>query len=363
MGWQDRSYYRDSSQGANNPLMWLLVGSVPLFTAFGIRVRAHAMLLVVMVLILLFGWGGSRMSLVDRAITSAALFGIVLLHEFGHCFACRYVRGTADEIIMHPLGGVALAQPPRRPWPTFVTVAGGPLVNVVICLVTGLILWAFFHRFPLNPLNPGFPNLTTDNAQAFWTWGRWVWWIHATSWMLLCFNLLPIYPLDGGQIAQTLFWPKFGFYRSMMFSCVVGMVASGIVAIFSLLSLALGMLVLAGLGFYACYTMRQHLLAEGPWGFQEEDGIDYTSSLYNSSSTTETTHKHKKLNKRMIRKAQKRETEELAEQERVDHILAKVSAHGMHSLTWWEKRSLRKATDRQRRRDLDLKEEMTRKGF
>jgi hypothetical protein len=35
----------------------------------------------------------------------------------------------------------------------------------------------------------------------------------------------------------------------------------------------------------------------------------------------------------------------------------------MHSLTWWEKRSLRKATDRQRRRDLDLKEEMTRKGF
>jgi hypothetical protein len=35
----------------------------------------------------------------------------------------------------------------------------------------------------------------------------------------------------------------------------------------------------------------------------------------------------------------------------------------MNSLTWWEKRSLRKATDRQRRRDLDLKEEMTRKGF
>jgi Zn-dependent protease len=361
MGWQDRSYYRDSSQGAGNPFMWLLTGSVPLFTAFGIRVRAHAMLLVSMALVLLFGWGHGSMPWLDRLISSGALFGIVLLHEFGHCFACRYVRGSADEIVMHPLGGLALAAPPRRPWPTFVTVAGGPLVNVAICLVTGSILYAFFRSIPLNPLSPGFPDLTADNAQAFWTWGRWVWWIHATSWMLLAFNLLPIYPLDGGQIAQTMFWPKFGYYRSMMFSCVVGMIASGIVAALSLLSLNIGMLILAGLGFYYCHTMRRHLLAEGPWAFQEEDGVDYSASLFNTSSTDAP--KHKKLNKRMIRKAQKREAAELTEQEHVDRILAKVSAHGMHSLTWWEKRSLRKATDRQRRRDLDLKEEMTRKGF
>jgi len=363
MGWQDRSYYRDSGRGSGNPLLWLISGSVPLFTVFGIRVRAHATLLVVMVLILLLGWGSPGMPVLDRAISSAALFGIVLLHEFGHCFACRYMRGTADEIIMHPLGGVALAQPPRRPWPTFVTVAGGPLVNVLICLVAGVILWAFFHRFPLNPLDPGFPKLTVDNAEAFWTWGRWVWWIHATSWMLLCFNLLPIYPLDGGQIAQTMFWPKFGFYRSMMYSCVVGMVASGIVAILSLVSLSLGMLVLAGLGFYACFTMRQHLLAEGPWGFQEEDGVDYSASLFNTSSMTESAHKHKKLNKRMIRKAQKRELDERAEREHVDAILAKVSQHGMHSLTFWEKRTLRKATEHQRKRDAGLREEMKGKGF
>ena len=57
MGWQDRSYYRDSSQGANNPLLWLLTGSVPLFTAFGIRVRMHASLLLLIVLVLLFGLG------------------------------------------------------------------------------------------------------------------------------------------------------------------------------------------------------------------------------------------------------------------------------------------------------------------
>ena len=44
-----------------------------------------------------------------------ALFGIVLLHEFGHAFACRSVGGTADTIMLWPLGGVAHVVPPPRP--------------------------------------------------------------------------------------------------------------------------------------------------------------------------------------------------------------------------------------------------------
>ena len=57
MAWQDRHYYRDRGSGTGNPLMWLLTGSVPLFTIFGIRVRAHASLIILIVLILLLGWG------------------------------------------------------------------------------------------------------------------------------------------------------------------------------------------------------------------------------------------------------------------------------------------------------------------
>jgi hypothetical protein len=138
------------------------------------------------------------------------------------------------------------------------------------------------------------------------------------------------------------------------------MVVSAVAGVFALATFHLLLGLMAGLAFYYCLTMRRHLLAEGPWAFQEEDGIDYSASLFNPEPEAP---KHKKLNKRLIRKAQKREEEELAEQERVDRILAKVSAHGMHSLTWWEKRTLHKATERQRKRDLELKEEMTRKGF
>src|SRR4051812_19318582 len=142
MAFQDRPYYRDRSGSTGNPLMWLLTGSIPLFTVFGIHVRAHASLILTIVLVLLFGFG-TPAPLQERVISSAILFLIVLLHEFGHCFAARWVGGEADQILMHPLGGLALAAPPRRPLPTFITVAAGPAGYVLICIVCGGGVWVF----------------------------------------------------------------------------------------------------------------------------------------------------------------------------------------------------------------------------
>src|SRR5688500_18585957 len=103
MAFQDRHYYRDGGGSTSNPLMWMLTGSVHLFTAFGIRVRAHASLLLVIALVLLFGLGqGTTVAL--RVQSVVALFTVVLLHEFGHCFAARWTGGNAEEILMTPLG-------------------------------------------------------------------------------------------------------------------------------------------------------------------------------------------------------------------------------------------------------------------
>jgi len=63
--------------------------------------------------------------LTDRLITMGALFVIVLLHEYGHCFAARLRRRHAEEIILTPLGGLAMAYAPHDPG-RFVTVIGGP---------------------------------------------------------------------------------------------------------------------------------------------------------------------------------------------------------------------------------------------
>src|SRR3954466_11953712 len=150
MAWQDRPYYRDRDSSAGNPLMWLLTGSVPLFTIFNIRVRAHASLVVLIALVLLFGWG-DHSGVTERVQSMSVLFLVILLHEFGHCFAARWTGGEANDILMTPLGGLAFAMARRRPWPTFVTVAGGPLVNVIICLVCSVGIWMLTGDLLLTP--------------------------------------------------------------------------------------------------------------------------------------------------------------------------------------------------------------------
>src|SRR5678816_3162294 len=92
MAFQDRPYYREPSGTAGNPLMWLLMGSVSLGRWFGIEVRIHASLIVLVALALLMpgGLGGPFNSVTFCVV----LFGIVLLHEFGHCIASRMVGGN-----------------------------------------------------------------------------------------------------------------------------------------------------------------------------------------------------------------------------------------------------------------------------
>src|SRR5437879_5641328 len=65
-----------------------------------------------------------------------ALFGIVLMHEFGHALACRSVGGQADRIILWPLGGIAYVKPPPRPGAVLWSIAAGPLVNVLLVPLT-----------------------------------------------------------------------------------------------------------------------------------------------------------------------------------------------------------------------------------
>src|ERR671931_1018492 len=68
-----------------------------------------------------------------------ALFLIVTLHEFGHALACRQVGGTANKIVLWPLGGVAYVDPPPRPGATLWSIAAGPLVNVALLPILTVI--------------------------------------------------------------------------------------------------------------------------------------------------------------------------------------------------------------------------------
>jgi Zn-dependent protease len=342
MGFQDRHYYRDRESGPFNPFMWLLNGSVHLFTFSGIRVRAHASLIVTIVLVLLFGLG-QGFTWQDRVQSMSMLFLIVLLHEFGHSFAARWVGGDANEILMSPLGGLAFANPPRRPLPTFITVAAGPAVNLLICIACGVVLYVTMGWVPWNPLR-------LQPMQNFSSWANvigWASWIYQMSYFLLMFNLLPIYPLDGGQMLHAILWPRLGFYKASNFAYSTGMVGGIIMCAVGLASWS-PLLVLIGLsGFLTCLNLRRMLMAQGEFGV--EDSIDY-SAAYETFSPKP----NRRPNRRAAQRAAKLAKAEQLEQQRIDEILAKVSAHGMHSLNWMERRALKKATEHQRQRDIEL---------
>jgi Zn-dependent protease len=328
--------------------MWLLSGSVSLGTWFGIHVRVHAFTLVVAAFFLITNGLGNW---TDTLTAMGLLFIIVLLHEFGHCFGSRLVGGQPTEILMHPLGGLASAGAPRRPWPTFFTVLAGPLVNVVICLLMAAAMMGIrgsWHMILRNPLNLSRDSFLSS-IHASTTLYYYCSWIYSISYGLLLFNLLPIFPLDGGQMLQSILWWKIGYYRATYFAAVTGMIGSAVAAAYGLVRGNGFLLFIAILGFQVCIQMYRELKANGPWAYQDE--MDYGfGGAYGGAGTATA----RKLSARKIRKAKKLEREAEAEQERIDAILAKVSAHGMQSLSWFEKRALKKATKHQRERDMEL---------
>ena len=354
MAWQDRPYYRDRSPGGRlGPLQWLVSGSVPLFTFAGIRVRMHALMLVTIAWELLIAQTRAGLG-VRNAITSMTiLFASVLLHEFGHCFGARWVGGEADEILMWPLGGLALTRPPHRPWPSFVSTAAGPAVTLGICGLawallllfggTGTVLpWFPFGRGGLLPYIP--------NSQ----FAYYIWWIFTINYGLFMFNVLFVfYPFDGGRMVQELLWVRLGYYRSMQIATVVGMVGAIVLAGFGLAVWSLMFALIGAFGFHTCWRQRQLLREMGPDGFEDEGGGIYAAA-YEPATPSRRKRKTSWAAKRAVTQARRSAAEAKLESERLDAILAKVSAIGLASLTWRERRVLRRATESRRRRDIEL---------
>jgi Zn-dependent protease len=181
-------------------------GSIHLFRLAGVDLYLHWSWFLV-AFYEIQGRGGRYSSILWSVLEYLALFLIVLMHEFGHAMACRSAGGTANQILLWPFGGVAYVRPPQRPGAMLWSIAAGPLVNVALLPVLYALL--MFARAS------GWPDTMPDVFALIY----WVSWINAG---LLVFNLLPIYPLDGGQILRSLLWFAMGRGRSLMVATVVG---------------------------------------------------------------------------------------------------------------------------------------------
>ncbi len=192
-------------------------GSIRLFKLAGIQVFLH------------FSWFLVAAYQVQMRVTGyesriwalyeyVALFAIVLMHEFGHALACRQTGGEANEIVLWPLGGVAFVSPPPRPSAVLWSIAAGPLVNVILVPILFLLVFVVGQRGWLS-----------DSPDIY----RFLTAVQYVNAALLIFNLLPIYPLDGGQILRALLWFPFGPIRSLHVASAIGLLGGAALAAYA----------------------------------------------------------------------------------------------------------------------------------
>jgi Zn-dependent protease len=184
-------------------------GSIRLFKLFGITVFLHWSWFVVAVLRYQLGGWHSYESPTWYVLEYLTLFLIVLMHEFGHQLACRSVGGNTHDIVLWPLGGVAYVSPPQRPGAQLWSIAAGPLVNVVLLPILSMI-WKLAYAANWMETLPDVYNYVMM-----------IWYINT---LLLVFNMMPVYPLDGGQILRSLLWFPFGRGRSLMIASIIGLI-------------------------------------------------------------------------------------------------------------------------------------------
>src|SRR6476661_2700328 len=184
--------------------------SLKIASVFGIEVRIH----ITFLLFLAWIWFSYyQVAGVDAAIQGVIfiliLFACVLRHEVGHAFAARAFGIRTPDITLLAIGGVArLTRIPDKPWQELVVAIAGPLVNVVIAAVLIFVIRVSADLQPLEHLeSPRFELLAK---------------VASLNVMLVLFNLIPAFPMDGGRVLRSLLAMAMPYVRATQIAAWIG---------------------------------------------------------------------------------------------------------------------------------------------
>lgn len=208
-------------------------------TLLGIQLRVHWTFL------LLLGWlflaplmsGGENAwaAGLRSVVFILAVFACVVLHEFGHALAARtFGIGTRDVTLL-PIGGVArLERMPEQPWQELIVALAGPAVNVAIAAV--LLPAALLVESPR----------AFDDPQSMdWHRTHFLAALASVNVLLVLFNLLPAFPMDGGRVLRAVLAMAMDRVRATRIAAGVGQVVAVGFALVGLLGGNLFLLLIA----------------------------------------------------------------------------------------------------------------------
>ena len=186
--------------------------SIRLATILGIRVGVNVSWFLILFLAIFWLQGSfadalddDQLGFIVAVLTAFGFFGSILLHEFGHALVARREGIEVSGIDLFFFGGVMkMNRDTMSPGQEFRVAVAGPLVTLLLVVVGGLacvalIGWDTFWRAARLD--------GVDNTGAF---ELWLSFLVSVNVLLLLFNLVPAFPLDGGRIARAAAWKVTG---------------------------------------------------------------------------------------------------------------------------------------------------------
>ncbi len=208
--------------------------SIRLLTIRGIQLRVHLTFPLILIWAMLqfglftgLGWEGALFGV----IVILLLFGIVVLHELGHSIAAQNYGIDVEEIVLLPIGGVAmLKRIPEKPMQEFVIAIAGPAVNFALAGVL-LALDALFGlagRYA-DPVQ-GLGDLQTLSVAAVFNY------VFVANLFLAFFNLIPAFPMDGGRVLRALLATRLSYPRATAIAVGIGQTLAWVIGLWGFLN-------------------------------------------------------------------------------------------------------------------------------
>lgn len=187
----------------------------------GIEINVHPTFALVLLWVF-FQWGrgseGGFLPMLFGVTLLGLVFGCVVLHELGHSFMALQHGIRVHDITLWPIGGVArIEQVPARPRAEVLIALAGPAVNVAIAvaLLPPLALFGVISGFR----SPGdYLLYVTEHVSP----GALLVYLFFVNVVLLLFNLLPAFPMDGGRVLRALLTAMIGRERATRAAVMIG---------------------------------------------------------------------------------------------------------------------------------------------
>jgi Zn-dependent protease/CBS domain-containing protein len=211
----------------------------------GIDVKVHATFLLLLAFygFAFFGQGGLPAA-IQGVVFIMLVFLCVLLHEFGHALAARRYGINTPDITLLPIGGLArLDRMPEKPSEELIVAIAGPLVNVVIAALLAPFV--------------SFSDMGKPDVLEHFQFGL-IQQLFFANCVLVVFNLLPAFPMDGGRILRAFLAMRMDYAKATNIAANIGQTLAFTAALYALVSWQPMLMLVAIFVFFGAQSEAAH---------------------------------------------------------------------------------------------------------